>query len=816
MLSALLFAASILAQGTQLSAPPTIRRVEVEGNFRFPERTVLAWLKEAPGKPVTAANLRADLERLHRLGVYRTVEVESRDVSPGTVDLVYRVHEAPFVSAFSFEGVNSAMEELVTRALAGEKLEVKPGTPYRPERVLQAAETVRRVFVAHKYPMAQVEVDPEKNGNLVHVVFRVRPGRRIEIGTVQFDGNKSIPRRELLRSMGKSRPASLLTRWSGTGCYLPDGFKEDLEALRQLYMSRGYAGATVGMPEVVARVFPAHRRILEPWAASVPLKIEVSIPVTEGPLYTARSVRVEGDAKAASPEVSKIVRGLQIPGKYDYTVLESARQKILAALGREGYALARVELDQRFDATTPAVDAIYRISAGDPLLVGRIDFTGNSRLPDKFLRRELRIREGDVYNSSSLDESIKKLNRSGLIQDLRRDDVSIKADRGENTLNLVFKVKEKNRHGIFGTGGTEGVSGGYLGIIYTAFNLFGLGDRLSFELDGGSAQSNALLDLALDHFMGAPFSLGLSFAHRVTGFNASNIVPGPQQIVNFLTMRTTSGAVQGRYQVSSKVGVGLGLQVERDSTLTGYANSGTSGWESIPRSTLQPTFFFDSRGGDLRPQRGVQLFMSPALSAPTPFSAFDTAQPSARLRIYHPDPLSGGRNSLAFQFVGIVARPLGGADLPLERRLFPADELLRGFANGAISPWSYDPSVADASQQLQPVGADTVLGFTTEYRVPIYGPLSGAGFLDLGWTGLSRRSLTGESTANTIVAQTDNLLRASTGGELRLLIPGLHQPVRLIFAWNPLRLHTLFTGAAGGRNLADPARSIRFAFGNVF
>ena len=85
----------------------------------------------------------------------------------------------------------------------------------------------------------------------------------------------------------------------------------------------------------------------------------------------------------------------------------------------------------------------------------------------------------------------------------------------------------------------------------------------------------------------------------------------------------------------------------------------------------------------------------------------------------------------------------------------------------------------------------------------MYGPVSGAAFLDLGWTSLSRSSL---GRPASILERTNHLLRASTGGELRVLIPGLNQPARLIFAWNPLRL----------RSVADPTHSVRFALGNVF
>jgi hypothetical protein len=56
-------------------------------------------------------------------------------------------------------------------------------------------------------------------------------------------------------------------------------------------------------------------------------------------------------------------------------------------------------------------------------------------------------------------------------------------------------------------------------------------------------------------------------------------------------------------------------------------------------------------------------------------------------------------------------------------------------------------------------------------------------------------------------------LRVSNGGELRLQLPLIGQLVRLIFAWNPLRLQTLIEDSPGAARIVDPCGAIRFALG---
>jgi outer membrane protein assembly complex protein YaeT len=815
MLPVVLLACCIFMQAENVSLPPTIRHVEIEGNFRFPAAGILAQLSAAPGKLLDTTVSREDLERLNRLGIFETVQLESREAGEGAVDLVFRVRERPPVSGFQVACANPAMEQLIRDHLHKEELEIRAGSPYRADQVKKAAETARRLLMARKYPLADVGIECERNGNSVQITLRLRPGPKLDIGLVSFQGNRSIPARELMRQMGNSRPASLLNSWSGGGRYLPEELEACREKLRRLYRSRGFASAAIDKLDVAVRAFPARRRMFAPWRSSVPLKIDLRIPVIEGPVFTTTSVTLEGDSKAASSEVLRLVRSLQVPNRYDYALLESTRQNILKTLGRRGYGRARVDLVQQFAASQPLVDVVFFIEPGDPMLVGRIDFAGNSRLPDKFLRRQLRLSEGDVYDSSKLDKSIERLNRSGLIQELRREDVDLQMDEEQNSIHVIFHVKEKDRRGIYATGGTGGIGGGYLGIITTAFNLLGLGEKLSFELDGGAAQSNVLLNLVADHFMGSPYSLAFSAVHRLTGLNASNIVPGPQQIVAVFRRRSNLAAVQGAYQISSKAGVGLGFQMERNSILSQSSSEGRpGGWSTSRRLTLQPSLVLDSTNGGAQQARGYQFALAQSLSGPLSSGSFDTTQNSIRLRAYRPDPWSRGRNQFAFQLSGALARPRKGQVLPVERRLFPADETVRGFAHGAIAPWSYDPASPDSS--LQPAGADTVLAFSGEYRVPVRGALSAAAFLDLGWTGLGQRNLARPDSSLVVVEETNRLLRASAGGELRIMLPGFRQPARLIFAWNPLRLDGVFNGSSGYRRLADRRGSIRFALGNIF
>jgi len=793
--------------GLYASPAPRVRQVRVEGNLRIPAATIRHYISVSPDSPFDPAAAEADVRKLHALGMFRQISVLTQNAGPEAIDLVFRMEELPFVSSLVVEGVSEGMEERIREVLHKENLDIRPSAPFQPSAGRRAAVAARGFLQSQGYPAASVGIDDERRGSAVRVRLKVRTGPRLDIGAVTFDGNDNLSDEELIRQMQYTRPASFLDCWMRKGSYVPEQLTEDVERVRRYYHSRGYAAVRFGQPEVKVSRLVSRRWFPVPLGSTQRDKLLIHIPVTEGTLFRLTSVRVDGDPKAAAEEISALQRSVVVPGPYDSSRLEELRRKMTGALGRAGYALAQVRLEQEVDDLLRAVRARYKIDAGDPALIGQIRFQGNLHLPDKFLRRELRAREGELFDSAKVEESLDRLNRSNLVKEVHQADVGLEFDGDRNALDITIKVKEKDRRGIFATGGTGGIGGGYLGIIYTAFNLLGLGDSLTLELDGGAAQSNILLDLVAQRFLGSPFLLALSGFHRYTNLNVASIIRGPEDAVAVFRRRSKGFRWGTGYSVTRAAQAGLGFSVERES----IANAGPQGDATVVRrSELSPSFVLDSTSGSGPGTRGGRFMVSHSLVGSPFLQSVTVDRPSLHLARYVDDPSTEGRNAFAFQFYGSAARSRRGAPLPIDQRFFPGDELVRGFGRGALTPWVQ--SGDGSSTRVIPAGADTVLGLSAEYRVPIRGAVSGAAFLDLGWTRVDDR-VAGEGigTGTRLIKETNRLRRASAGGELRWQLPGLRQPARLIFAWNPLRLDRILEMPS-----SDPRRAVRFALGGIF
>ena len=787
------------------ASSPWIRKIEVEGNLRVPSGSILRAMNSKPNTPLDQTTITGDIHRLHGMQLFRNVEIRALP-GAGGVDVVVHVREWPFISWFSIEGVDDILEVRIHELLRKQGIEVRPAAPYDPVSAARAARVVRSWLLAREYPLAEVGVECEDKGTGAIVRLRIRSGPRLGMGAVAFTGNNSIPSAELRSLVRGTRASSWWASWYKGGYYAPERLGADLDCIRRHYRSQGFARVAIGKP--VITVQRSGSPTYSPRSVTGRRHaLHISIPINEGDVYLLRSVGVEGDARAASHEVALIARTLGHETRYDRESLEIARKKMSEALGRAGYPLARVELEESVDEQALTVRAMYKIDTGDPTLLGRIEFEGNQRVPDKFLRRELRIGEGQVFDSSKVDESIKRLNSSGLIEELRREDVLLRENPAAGTADMTFRVKERPPQGIYGTGGTPGAAGGYLGILYTAFNLLGLGERLSLQLDGGVASSNLLLTLAGQHFLGSPFTLGLSVFDRYSGINVAGIVPDASDLVRLLTDHRKGVRLAGSYSMGARARTGIGLQV--DHAALEYGDGG----RSTPRLTheFSTLFVYDSTLATGSAGRGFRFAADAALSCRSFLGSAESARASGRITRYLADPWTDGRNSFALDVNLAAIRPTMAGGIAPEKRLHLGGEILRGFRRGGLGSWAFGRD--GPAGGLKPVGADTAVSVSAEYHVPIAGPLSGVAFVDLGWTRLDSAAISEPGLR--LVGATNALLRASTGGELRLALPVINQPARLIVAWNPLRLNRILREGASIGRIADRRGLVSFALGGA-
>ena len=390
---------------------------------------------------------------------------------------------------------------------------------------------------------------------LVNVTFIVSEGPKIKIRNVDFIGNRAFSDGTLERKMKENKPKGILSWITGGGTYKETAYEEDAARVMDFYQRKGYARATVGQPEI--RVLENSKDGKEQW-------IELRIPVEEGARYRFRAIDFDGNTLAGDEGLGTLF-DMDRGDWYSRKKLVDGIRKVTEVYGARGYMEANPfpmfrysdqpdPVQQALDALVPemlrapqnggvpnetrgrrpedpTVDITLRIDEGPQYFVNRITFTGNTTTRDKVIRREMRLVEGDVFNSESLKYSVRRINQLGYFQQIQEQDttsVDVKKNpTRENTVDVTLKLTEQNRNQLTFGAGVSQFEGVFGQLAFQTANFMGRGESLTVQMTAGDRSQNYQL----------AFTRPFLFDRNITG--GFDIYKRSLDYIGYYTQRST-------------------------------------------------------------------------------------------------------------------------------------------------------------------------------------------------------------------------------------------------------------------------------------
>lgn len=178
-------------------------------------------------------------------------------------------------------------------------------------------------------------------------------------------------------------------------------------------------------------------------------------------------------------------------------------QRIKETYQQDGYVMARVS-DVRVEGTTVNVYIV------EPR-VGHIVIQGNKRTKTYVIERNLRLKDGDLFNATRLRWSLSTLQGMGFFEDVN---VGFEQNAEPDKIDLVITVQEAKtgRIGVsVGYGSQSGLSGG---LSYNDNNWGGRGERFGIGFDIGNREQYWLT-------LEQPYMDEHTFAWRVGAYKRS-------------------------------------------------------------------------------------------------------------------------------------------------------------------------------------------------------------------------------------------------------------------------------------------------------
>ena len=451
----------------------------------------------------------------------------------------------------------------------------------------------------------------------------------------------------------------------------------------------------------------------------------IQVSVERGPLFHLRRVTIQGRLPPGSDLRPDLAPGA--PAAAGPVLAE--RERLLAALRQQGYALAKVDepvaLLREQDNT---LDIAYPVTTGPMVDLGPITIRGLQRMNERFVRQRLAIAPGERFDPAAIEAARQDLASLGVFANVRTE-LGANPDApplgGVERLPLLIDVTERPLHTVRLSGGYSTDLGAQVAASWEHHNLFGNAESLLLSASvnhGGTATRAPGYGLKSVLTLPDPFS-------RFTGpgfwrARDRSLILGMGAISQSLEaydIRAVSADIRLEQRLSTrwKLGIGLGF------TQSHIVQQGIGRDYTLLALPLEAKY--DSTDNLLNPTQGIRAAatITPTTSLAKPAANFTLLELSASTYL-DVGALWGkqGRSVLAVR--GLLGEAVGATQfqLPPDRRFYAGGSAtVRGYKYQSIGP---------QFANRNPQGGTSVAAGGAEFRQRFGETYGAVAFIDAG------------------------------------------------------------------------------------
>jgi outer membrane protein insertion porin family len=397
----------------------TIRTLRVDGAQRLEAETVLSYTKLRVGQTYTPETLDQAIKDVLASELLADVTIEG--VESG--DIVLRIRENPIINRVVLEGNKRLKNDKIVK-------EIKLAPRQMFTRTAVRADVARIVELYRRQGRFAATVDPKMvslDQNRVDVIFEIREGAKSKVRQINIIGNEQFSDGQLRGEMA-TKQSRLTSIFSSNTSYDQDRLAYDQQKLRQFYLTQGYADFRV--ISAIAELTPDKRDFI------------ITYVVEEGPRYKFGPVTVDSQIRDFDDKALAARLSIKEGDWYDAKKVEDTVDGLAEAAGAYGYAFADVRPEFQRDREKLTMTLNFNIAEARRTYVERIEITGNTQTQDKVIRREMRIAEGDAFNTFLVKRSQDRINSLGYFQD--KFEIEQKEGSSPDRVVLTANVEEKS------------------------------------------------------------------------------------------------------------------------------------------------------------------------------------------------------------------------------------------------------------------------------------------------------------------------------------------------------------------------------------
>lgn len=474
---------------------------------------------------------------------------------------------------------------------------------------------------------------------------------------------------------------------------------DDIPNLMRALQSLAYYHPTIHV-DITRTTEPVHV-ILETAVPRIIFNIDL------GPVYSFETINIESCGAHPFPlpwpSVNHNLLGITSGDPALPSAIIKTENALVHQLEYMGYPLAKIAKREVIaDQKTKTITVIFHVDSGPLATFGYTQLQGNCRVLPEFFSKKIFWKEGQCYTPCAIERTVNALEASGLFSSINithAEEVLI-----DNSLPMQITVQEAKQRSIgFGAGYATDLGPG-VSAEWEHRNVYGLGEKISVVVNLWKIKQEGSIKYLKPDFCypGQDLIWKADLEHEdIEAYNESSA--------------SISGTIERRLTDQLRFSYG--------GMFTRLRNTHSDNNRNFNLFKLPFQIMWTKTNSLLDPTHGntIHFKTTPTLQTLSTYFAYTTH--SLAVTAYHPLD-SNHRFVLAGKATWGTIWGANKHSIPPSERLYAgSDLLLRGYKYMTVSPLNLDN---------KPIGGRSLMVYSLEARMRVFGPFGIVGFYDIG------------------------------------------------------------------------------------
>ena len=629
---------------TSISFGKTLNKIEIVGNDRIADETILMFSSISEGQKIEDIDLNKIIKNLYDTNYFKSISTIINDNV-----LIINVEENKIIGNIFYDGIKA--QKIID--VIKDNIKLKRRSSYTKFLLNEDKEIILDTLRRLGYYFSTIDTFVEDKGNnIVDVRYFIEIGEKAKIKKITFTGDKVYKNSQLKRIIVSEeyKPWKFI---SGKKYLNEDIIKLDNRLLRNFYLNNGFYNANVNSS--FAKLLSKN-------------EFELVFNISPGEIFYFNELDLKLPVDFAKVNYDKIYKLFSnLKGKpYSINIIENILEELDDVSIREQFQSTKSYVVENIVGNKINLD--FLIEETEKLVVEKINVFGNFVTNENVIRNQFELDEGDPFNEILLNKTSNNLQSLNFFKDVN---TSVNEGSSKNTKIINIEVKEKPT-GEISAGAGFGTSGGSVGFGVSENNYLGKGIRLDANVTLREESIKGLFSVNNPNFRNSDKSL-------YTTIQSSEL----NRLSDFGYKSNKTGFKFGtKFEYLKDFELGLGLnsfyeKIETDSTASARQKKQKGDYFD---NHFNLNFDYDKRNQKFKTSDGIKSFVEfdiPLISETNTFSntfIFDN---------YHKLFSS---NVIKSSFYFESSNSLTGDEIKLSERINLPSSRLRGFEYGRVGP----------------------------------------------------------------------------------------------------------------------------------